>query len=327
MSLQLLTNAVKTIEHFIIQKNIKYIIIAISGGQDSILLLKILNYVKHNLPEIQKISCIHIDHQWKRNSYKQIQHLINYIKINKRNLVVYQINSITSSEKECRQQRYTLIRKHAYEYGHELIITGHNSSDKVETLLQNMNRKSGKEGLSSPVMINQIDNRIFLLRPLLQISREQIYFLCKRLNLPIWSDSTNYVYHIERNRLRYELVPYIKNFFNTSIEKNILSSTKNYYYESEYIKQNANKLYIHSKHKDKIAINYKYINKQHIILQMKTLQIFYACNLNIKIHNAVLKRIINQATKDLKKRIVAFEDKNYVHIIYKQWLYIQTKVE
>jgi len=327
MSLQPLQKIVNSIKNFVMQKKVKSVIVAISGGQDSILLLKIFDEVKNKLSVVQKISYIYIDHQWKKNSYKHIEHLINYIKKYDEDLVIYQIHNATSSENECRQQRYNLIQKHANLYKCELIITGHHSSDKVETSLQNINRTSGQEGLSSPVLINKINKQIFLLRPLLDVNREEIYVLCKQLNLPIWSDSTNYIYQIERNRLRYELIPYIKNFFNKKIEKNILLSTRNYYYENEYVKQNANKLYIKSKHKNHIAINHKCISKQHVILQTKTLQIFYVYNLNIRVHNQIIKKIVNEINKKNTKGKIIFEDEQYTHILNTTWLYVEIKVK
>lgn len=327
MSLKSLQNIVHSIENFIIQKNIKSVMIAMSGGQDSILLLKIFNEVKNKLYLLKKISYIYIDHQWKKNSYKNIEHLINYIKRYNANLIIYQIYRTISSENECRIQRYNLIQKHANMHKYELIITGHHSSDKVETSLQNINRTSGQEGLSSPVVINKINNEIFLFKPLLDIGREEIYFLCKKLNLPIWSDSTNYIYQIERNRLRYELIPYVKNFFNKNIEKNILLSTRNHYYENEYVKQNANKLYFKSKHKNHMAINHEFLSKQHVILQTKTLQIFYIYNLNIRIHNKIIKNIVNEMNRKNSKRKIVFEDEYYTHILNTKWLYVEIKVK
>ena len=326
MLLRILIKIVESIENFIIEKKVKSILIAISGGQDSILLLRIFHEVKNKLTMIDKISYIYVDHQWKQNGYKHIEHLINYIKVFKENIIIYQIYQTTKSESECRQQRYNLLQQYAKKNKYELIVTGHNSSDKIETSLQNINRTSGKGGLSSTVMANQISNKIFLLRPLLKINKENIYFLCKKLHLPIWSDSTNYIYRIERNRLRHELIPYIRSFFSEKIEKNILLSTKNFYYEHEYIKQNANKLYIYSKHRRYLAINYQYMNKQHIMLQTKALQIFYTYNTNMKIHSSIIKKIINRINRQNIKQIIVFEDQYYTHMLNKQWLYIETKV-
>nr|YP_009394280.1 tRNA Ile-lysidine synthetase [Leptosiphonia brodiei]ARW62842.1 tRNA Ile-lysidine synthetase [Leptosiphonia brodiei] len=315
----------KLIKNFIEKQNINSILVAVSGGQDSILLISILNNIRNNFNHKIKISYIYIDHQWKYSSKLQIKHLTNYIKSKNSNITIYQINQATKSENNCREKRYHIIYNHAIKYKYNLVITGHNSSDKVETFFQNISRKSGIEGLSSPTIHSNISYNFFLLRPLLNINKEEIHRLCKKLNLPIWSDNTNYIYKIHRNRIRYELLPYIRNFFNTKIENNLIYSIKNHYYENEYIKQNATKLYLQCKHNFKIAINYRKLSKQHLILQIKSLQIFYINNLKINLHHETIKKIINMTSKQLNKRIIIFEDNNYIHLLNQKWLYVNTK--
>ena len=326
MSQKFLQELTKRVQSFIRNKKIKSILVAISGGQDSILLIKILNSIQININSKYRISYIYIDHQWKKNSYQQIQHLVNYITI-KKNIIIYQIHKTARSETECREQRYNLIYKYANINKYDLIVTGHNSDDKVETFFQNINRKSSTEGFSSPVIVNRINSKIFLLRPLLGTSKDNIYALCKKLNLPIWSDSTNYIYKINRNRLRYELIPYIRIFFNQKIENNLFNSTKNYYYENEYIKQNATKMYLHYRNKDKIAISCHNLIKQHIILQIKTLQIFYQYSLQNNISNKIIMKIIHFANIRVNEKLIIFEDHKYLHILNNKWLYIENKVK
>nr|YP_009395326.1 tRNA Ile-lysidine synthetase [Polysiphonia infestans]ARW64306.1 tRNA Ile-lysidine synthetase [Polysiphonia infestans] len=322
MSCITITKLVKLIKNFINKIKGHSILVAISGGQDSIFLINLLAHL--NYEHRIKLSYIYVDHQWKKNSNIQIEHLINYLTIKKKNIIVYQINQVIQSEHECRKQRYQIINQHAVRYKYQIIITGHNSTDKVETFFQNISRKAGVEGISSLVVNNHINNNIFLLRPLLNLNKENIYKLCKKLNLPIWSDSTNYIYSLNRNRIRYELVPYLRNFFNTKIEENLIYSITNHYYENEYIKQNATKVYLANKHKLKIAINYRNLSRQHIILQIKAIQIFYLNNLQIKLKYEIVKKIIHSYRNILSRTIIIFEDKNYLHILNKQWLYIET---
>lgn len=319
----MITSLINLIQSFIKKYKLQSILVAISGGQDSILLINLLNQIKNNY----KIAYIYIDHQWKSNSKSQIKHLINYIKSQNHKITIYQINKTTMSENNCRQQRYHIIYQHAIKQDYKLIITGHNSSDKVETFFYNIIRKSGLEGLSSPIINNKINYKIFLLRPLLNLNKNKIYTLCKKLNLPIWSDNTNYIYTINRNRIRNELIPYMSNFFNVQVENNLVYSIKNQYYENEYIKQNATKIYLKYKHPYKVAINCKNLSKQHFILQIKSLQIFYLNNLKINLNQENIKKIINTINKKLSKnkKAIIFEDKNYIHVLTYQWLYIEKK--
>nr|YP_009394701.1 tRNA Ile-lysidine synthetase [Polysiphonia elongata]ARW63263.1 tRNA Ile-lysidine synthetase [Polysiphonia elongata] len=325
MSYQIVHSLTKLVKNFIKKQSINSILVAISGGQDSILLISLLNELILQSNDQLKISYIYIDHQWKYNSKLQVEHLTNYLKSRNKNITVYQIYQTTKSENDCRKQRYHIIQQHAVKYRYNLVITGHNSSDKVETFFQNINRKSGIEGISSPVVNNNIGYNLFLLRPLLSINKNSIYKLCKKLNLPIWSDNTNYIYKINRNRIRHELLPYIKNFLNTKIESNLIYSIKNYYYENEYIKQNANKIYLTYKHRYKVAINYKKLSKQHIILQIKSLQMFYSYNLNLNLHHAIIEKIIHVTNKKFNKKTLLFNDKNYLYLLNQKWLYVEAK--
>nr|YP_010851564.1 tRNA Ile-lysidine synthetase [Echinothamnion hystrix]WGH14523.1 tRNA Ile-lysidine synthetase [Echinothamnion hystrix] len=314
------------INSFIYKYNIQNILLAISGGQDSIYLIKILEKLKKQLYYNHlQLSYIYIDHQWKNNSKKQIKHIINYTKLINANIIIYQINKITLSEDECRKYRYNIILQHAIKYEFKLIITGHNSTDKVETCIQNLFKGSGIESLNNLAMKSKIFQKIFVLRPLLKLDRAIIYWSCKTLYLPIWSDSTNYFYKIQRNRIRQELMPYVKQYLHKNIENNIQFLINNYHYQNEYIKQNVIKLYLKSKHDERTAINYTKINKQNFILQIKTIQLFCFHNLQIYLETQkiikVIKKLNNKAINSSK--IVSHGKFNF--FIQNNWLYVSTK--
>nr|AZL88042.1 tRNAIle-lysidine synthetase [Harveyella mirabilis] len=306
------------------QYSITSILLAISGGQDSICLIKLINNIKKKdiLTKKLKISYIYIDHQWKNNSFKQIKHLINYIKSIQELIEIYQIKKILNSENECRKYRYHIICQHAIEYNYQLIITGHNQTDKIETSLQNIIRGCGLEGLTGLTLKNQLYKNKFFFRPLLNIQRAIIYWLCKKFCLPIWSDNTNYIYQIQRNRLRNELLPYIKKYFHYNVENNIQHLLKNYYYDNEYIKQNTIKLYFKNKHKINLGIKYAEVIKQNFALQLRIIQFF--CFHNLQLH-LKYQQIIQIIKKLHNKILITNTITKYDFFIfqrYKEWLYI-----
>nr|YP_009122259.1 tRNA(Ile)-lysidine synthase [Vertebrata lanosa]AJH66017.1 tRNA(Ile)-lysidine synthase [Vertebrata lanosa] len=325
MSTKTLQKLKKCIENFTKKKEIKSILVALSGGQDSILLIKILENLNAFYKKELKISYIHIDHQWKNDSNKQIKHIVNYIKSIHKKVVIYQIYQTNISENECRKQRYYILKQHAIKYKYKLIITGHNKTDKIETFLQSIHRGSGIEGLTSLTIHNRIDSQVFILRPLLSIDKENIYWLCKKLHLPIWSDSTNYIYQIRRNRIRYELLPYLKNFLNDKVKDNIISLVKHYHYENEYIKQNIIKLYLKSKHELRIAINHKLISKHNFNLQIRTIQMFYLHNFQLNFDSKKIIKIITRINKNFHKIKIILEDAGFIHTLNKTWLYVEIK--
>lgn len=260
---------------FVAKHQLKAVLISISGGQDSICLIKLMEDFQQNYNQQLKIIYIYIDHQWTYNSQQQIKHLINIIKKTKKRFFIYQINQSVNSELKAREIRYKILIKHSIEYNYKYIITAHTQTDKTETFLQHIIRGTSLNGLTSFNEYRKFNNNIQLYRPLLEFKRTEIKWLCRKLYLPIWSDITNYNYTINRNRLRHELIPYIYKYFNSHIDKKVNDFLINSKMENEYITQNAIKLYLHSRHKVNIALNYNLIYKQHIALQIRTLQVFF----------------------------------------------------
>nr|YP_010903618.1 lysidine synthase [Hypnea wynnei]WCH56470.1 lysidine synthase [Hypnea wynnei] len=260
---------------FLSKHKLRSILIAISGGQDSICLINLIEDFQEKYNKKLKITYIYIDHQWTKRSQQQIKHLINIIKKTKKKFIIHQINQSVNSELKARELRYNILIKYSIKHHYRHIITAHTQTDKTETFLQHIIRGTSLNGLTSFNEYRKFNNTIHLYRPLLEFKRTEINWLCRKLYLPIWSDITNYNYTINRNRLRNELIPYIHKYFNYNIDKKINDFLINAKLENEYITQNAIKLYLYSRHKINIALNYNLIYKQHIALQIRTLQIFF----------------------------------------------------
>nr|YP_010903818.1 lysidine synthase [Hypnea musciformis]WCH56869.1 lysidine synthase [Hypnea musciformis] len=260
---------------FLSKNKLQAILIAISGGQDSICLINLIENFQKKYRKELSITYIYIDHQWTKNSQRQIKHLINIIKETTKKFVIYQINQLTNSELKARELRYNILIKYSEQYKYTHIITAHTQTDKTETFLQHIIRGTSLNGITSFNEYRKFNNKIHIYRPLIELKRKEIKWLCRKLYLPIWSDITNYNYTINRNRLRHELIPYIHKYFNNNIDKKINDFLANSKLENEYINQNAIKLYLNSRHNINIALNYQLIHKQHIALQIRTLQIFF----------------------------------------------------
>jgi len=312
----------KIIKKIIQNNEAKSLLIAISGGQDSICLIKLIEKIKEEIL-YNKIEYIYIDHQWKKNSRIQIEHIIKYCKKLKINLSIYQIKKITLSENIARRYRYHTLINHAIIYRYKTIITAHTKTDKLETFIYNLIRGTGIEGIKGLNLYRKVNSKISILRPLIYENRLKINFFCRKWFLPIWSDTTNYNYHIIRNRIRHEIFPYIKKYLNKNFEKNIINFLYNFHYDNEYIKQQAFKIYLKIKHNKYIAIKTDCIKKQHIALQVKILQLFIYHNFYIIITKKLLfNLIVNVYNIDDCKYIYY---KNIIFCINDQWIYIKIK--
>nr|YP_010726273.1 lysidine synthase [Hypnea brasiliensis]WDY84748.1 lysidine synthase [Hypnea brasiliensis] len=260
---------------FVSKHKLQAILIAISGGQDSICLIRLIEDFQQKYNKKLEITYIYIDHQWTQNSQQQIKHLINIIKKTTKKFIIYQVNQAVNSELKAREIRYNILIKYSIKYKYQYIMTAHTQTDKTETFLQHIIRGTSLNGLTSFNEYRKFNHKVQLYRPLLDFKRTDIKWLCRKLHLPIWSDITNYNYKINRNRLRHELIPYIHKYFNSNIDKRINDFLINSKMENEYVTQNAIKLYLYSRHKTNIALNYNLIYRQHIALQIRTLQIFF----------------------------------------------------
>nr|YP_009774139.1 tRNA(Ile)-lysidine synthase [Caulacanthus okamurae]QIZ74756.1 tRNA(Ile)-lysidine synthase [Caulacanthus okamurae] len=265
----------RNINKFLTDNAVKSLLVAISGGQDSLCLIKLLEDFRRCYCGLLKITYIYIDHQWKKDSHKQIKHLINIIKNYKSAIIIYQLKHIAKSELEARKSRYKIIIRHANLYNYSTIVTGHTKTDKIETFWQQIFKGTNLDGITSLNSLRKLSRNVYIYRPLLKFNRLEIHWICRKFHLPIWSDITNYEYGITRNRLRNELIPYISKYLTQNLENKLCKFIHVSHLDNEYIKQNAIKLYLISRHDTNVALNYELIRQQHRALQVKTLQIFF----------------------------------------------------
>ncbi len=116
-----------------------------------------------------------------------------------------------SIEMAARDLRYQWFAELCEEYGYDAVAVAHNANDNAETLMLNLLRGAGMNGLCGMSLFSRIPvqgaEETLLLRPLLQFTRKQIegYMFARRL--PYRNDSTNDSSEYKRNRLRNEVFP------------------------------------------------------------------------------------------------------------------------
>ena len=208
---------------FLIDKNI---VIALSGGIDSVVLLHFLN---SHYPG--NIRAVHINHNLSKHSKdwslfcKELCHKqdIEFKSID--------INIKTSSnvEENARKKRYNSLKSELSK--NEVLCTAHHQEDQSETFLLQLFRGSGVAGLASmPKMKSFADT--FLYRPFLNISKQLIVDYATKYNLKWVEDDSNINLNFKRNLLRLEFIPKLESGFEGVI-KNISRSA---YHQSEALK-------------------------------------------------------------------------------------------
>ena len=208
---------------FLIDKNI---VIALSGGIDSVVLLHFLN---SHYPG--NIRAIHINHNL--SEYSKDWSLFCKELCQKQDIAFksIDINVINSSniEENARKKRYLSLKSELSK--NEVLCTAHHQEDQSETFLLQLFRGSGVAGLASmPKMKSFAD--AFLYRPFLNISKQLIIDYATKYNLDWVEDDSNNNLNFKRNLLRLELIPKLESGFDGVI-KNISRSA---YHQSEALK-------------------------------------------------------------------------------------------
>jgi tRNA(Ile)-lysidine synthase len=195
-------------------------IIGVSGGADSMVLLAVLH--KIGLP----IIAVHYNFMLREKDADLDQALVeDYCQQNnipcfvkKQNAQEYADKNKVGIQEAAREMRYAFFREVMAKEGATKIITAHHADDQVETVLFNLLRASGIKGLSGmPVAENDI------LRPLITVSKEEIYDYAKENNIPFREDTSNASDKYQRNFLRNNIIPQLEERFPNAKE-NILKS-------------------------------------------------------------------------------------------------------
>ncbi|OGP35336.1 MAG: tRNA lysidine(34) synthetase TilS, partial [Deltaproteobacteria bacterium GWC2_42_51] len=202
----------KTIKKYRMIDKDETVVVCVSGGIDSVALLHILT----GLREEYKLSIIaaHINHRLRgRESdrdeefVRQLAHNFNVKFVGKRVDTAKFLKRGDSLQDVARQLRYRFFDEVAQRYNADRIATGHTMDDLAETMIMRFLRGTGLSGLSGipPVRGKYI-------RPLIDISRQEIEKYVSIHGLNFVRDSSNKKVKYLRNRIRLKLMPVLKDY-------------------------------------------------------------------------------------------------------------------
>ncbi|QOX65375.1 tRNA lysidine(34) synthetase TilS [Anoxybacterium hadale] len=206
----------------------EHIVIGLSGGPDSVCLFHILQSLKEEWD--LGIDAVHINHGLRPGAAEQDQKYTEDLCKSYHvpcHTFIYDVKKIAaetgaSSEDAGRQVRYQsfalVAEKIACETGKTVkIAVAQNMNDQAETVLMRILRGTGTEGLCGIEYLRNDPDRGTLIRPLLDITREEIEAYCCEHKLEPQIDLTNLEPLYTRNKIRLELLPYLSEQFNPNI--------------------------------------------------------------------------------------------------------------
>ncbi len=198
-------------------------VVAVSGGPDSLALLHLLKAISEDLE--LKLVVAHLNHclrpeaDFEEAGVKKIAASLS-LPHETRAVDIRDLKKSRgiSEEEAGRLARYNLLFDTARKYGASKIALGHQLDDQAETVLLNIMRGTGVDGLAG-ILPAYKRGAVRLIRPLLCLRRSEIEAYCSELNLSPFTDSSNLETDYTRNRLRLELIPWLEKEYNPRIRE------------------------------------------------------------------------------------------------------------
>lgn len=272
-----------TIQDYNMFHNGDTVVVGVSGGADSVMLLHCLNTLKdeYNL----NLVVAHVNHKIRKgdaeNDAAFVENMCNNLGVNFHLKEAY-IKDLAKEwgmgeEEAGRQVRYGFFNELAGDNGK--IVTAHNANDNVETILMRFMRGTGVNGLGG--ISYKRDN---IVRPLLSVSREDIEGYIEENGLTHITDKTNFESIYTRNKIRLDLIPYLKETFNPNLVNTLTTNIENYREDADYLNSQCNEWF-----------------EKHCITGVwgsTTVE----CNKNklVELHPSIAKRVIIKAIQKVK---------------------------
>jgi tRNA(Ile)-lysidine synthase len=205
------------------------LVVAVSGGADSVCLLHVLLSLKDRLGITLHLA--HLDHQLRGTESaadaayvsELAHHLGVPATVEQRDVKTYQVQKRLSLEEAAREVRYGYLAEVARSVGANCVATGHTRDDHVETILMHLIRGTGSRGLRGLQPKSQWrmgGNRVTIIRPLLGLGREETNGYCARHRLAPRLDTSNLSLSPLRNRIRQQLLPLMRSY-NPAVDESL----------------------------------------------------------------------------------------------------------
>jgi tRNA(Ile)-lysidine synthase len=205
------------------------LVVAVSGGADSVCLLHVL--ARHRGDLDIELHAAHLNHQLRgAESGADASYVSDLARelgvpatIERRDVAAYRDRKGGSLEEAAREVRYGFLAEVAGTVDATKVVTGHTCDDHIETILLHLLRGAGTAGLGglqsrSVLPYGENGSPLEVVRPLLEVKRQETVDYCRRHRLAPRSDSSNESLSFLRNRIRLELLPVLKSY-NPGIER------------------------------------------------------------------------------------------------------------
>lgn len=263
------------------------LVLGVSGGADSMALLDIIKTIRDKRVYDISFSVCTCDHNTRDGeSTNDANFVKKYCDDLNIECKIYNLDlnkakeeyKLSSDEEAGRKLRYEAFLDMLNETNSTKIVTAHNLSDNTETILLNLIRGTGLNGLCG---IPKKKGKV--IRPLIEVSKDDIKKYCIEKNIEFKEDKTNSEDTFTRNKLRLNVIPYIKENINENLDDTIKNCSSIMSLERDYIEEQVllayNKVTSHyienddkNTSKDIIKINLEEFNKYHLAIKKRLIK-------------------------------------------------------
>jgi tRNA(Ile)-lysidine synthase len=185
-------------------KDVPAIVLAVSGGPDSIALMWLAARWRRALARGPRLIAVTVDHGLRAEAAREardVKRLARALDVPHRTVRWTGAKPRTGLPAAAREARYVLLARAARSSGAKHVLTAHTRDDQAETLLMRLVRGSGIVGLAAMAPVTEREG-IWLARPLLNVSKSQLIATLAKAKIGFADDPTNHDPHFTRPRIR-----------------------------------------------------------------------------------------------------------------------------
>lgn len=236
----MLTKVKETISEYQLIEPGDRVLVALSGGPDSVALLHLLSRLKRSMR--LSLHAVYINHGIRPKAAakeeKFCQHLCDKLGVElsivRENVPLLARRVKKSVEETARDLRYRVFAQLADQDNYDRIALGHHADDNVETILFRILRGTGRKGLTGiPI------KRGMIIRPVLHVTKDEILAWLKKEKLSYCVDKSNARLDYSRNFIRNRLLPQIRKRLNPSVDRALLTLAEIASEEERYLAAQA----------------------------------------------------------------------------------------
>lgn len=205
------------------------ILVAVSGGADSVALIRaLLRLADHR----ERIHVAHFNHQWRGaesdDDEQFVRELCRHLALPLESVraEAFGAGLMQQTEQAARDARYLFLTQTAYAVGARYVVTAHTASDRIETMLHNLCRGTGLNGVAAPQCFRNLDADLVLARPLLRCTRSQVIDYLATIGQEYRHDSSNLNTAYKRNFIRQKVLPLIETGYGAQVHERLYDFTE-----------------------------------------------------------------------------------------------------